>query len=81
MFAVLRVDQEDDAMLLDPPDPVDLLIAHTHADEAVNLGARPPNRPVGSSCGDSGGGGGGGGRGRKGPLQKDEPLGRECPER
>ena len=28
-------------MLLDPPDPVDLLIAHTHADEAVNLGARP----------------------------------------
>jgi len=31
----------DDAMLLDPPDPVDLLIAHTHADQAVNLGARP----------------------------------------
>lgn len=30
----------DDAMLLDPPDPVDLLIAHTHADQAVNLGAR-----------------------------------------
>ena len=27
-------------MLLDPPDPVDLLIAHTHADQAVNLGAR-----------------------------------------
>lgn len=33
--------EDDDAMLLDPPDPVDLLIAHTHADEAVNLGARP----------------------------------------
>ncbi|CAK9068005.1 unnamed protein product [Durusdinium trenchii] len=31
----------DDTMLLDPPDPVDLLIAHTHADQAVNLGARP----------------------------------------
>eukprot|EP00930_Biecheleria_cincta_P072677 TRINITY_DN60034_c0_g1_i1.p1 TRINITY_DN60034_c0_g1~~TRINITY_DN60034_c0_g1_i1.p1 ORF type:complete len:294 (-),score=97.62 TRINITY_DN60034_c0_g1_i1:49-930(-) len=31
----------DDGMLLDPPDPVDLLIAHTHADEAANMGARP----------------------------------------
>ena len=40
MFRAL-MHQDDDAMLLDPPDPVDLLIAHTHADEAVNLGARP----------------------------------------
>ena len=39
MFRAL-MPQDDDAMLLDPPDPVDLLIAHTHADEAVNLGAR-----------------------------------------
>jgi len=31
----------DDGMLLDPPDPVDLLIAHTHADEAVNMGSKP----------------------------------------
>lgn len=31
----------DDGMLLDPPDPVDLLIAHTHADEAVGQGSRP----------------------------------------
>lgn len=31
----------DDGMLLDPPDPVDLLIAHTHADEAANMGSRP----------------------------------------
>eukprot|EP00440_Ansanella_granifera_P071018 gb/GFBE01077075.1/.p1 GENE.gb/GFBE01077075.1/~~gb/GFBE01077075.1/.p1 ORF type:complete len:315 (+),score=90.93 gb/GFBE01077075.1/:1-945(+) len=31
----------DDGMLLDPPDPVDLLIATTHADEAVNVGPRP----------------------------------------
>eukprot|EP00435_Cladocopium_sp_Y103_P063999 s412_g25.t1 len=35
-----RLNDVDDAMLLDPPDPVDLLIAHTHADQAVNLGAR-----------------------------------------
>ncbi|CAE8714799.1 unnamed protein product [Polarella glacialis] len=34
-------DEVDDGMLLDPPDPVDLLIAHTHAEDPANQQSRP----------------------------------------